>query len=64
MLDDMAFDLITWLERKILLAQSLEDARQMTEVLQKKRVAYWKVKESFDSLTTLNNEQFYIDNDI
>jgi hypothetical protein len=56
MLDDMAFDLIIWLERNILLAQSVEEARQMTDVLQKKRMVYWKNKESYDSLMTLNNE--------
>ena len=55
MLDDMAFDLIIWLERNILLAQSVEEARQMTDVLQKKRMVYWKNKESYDSLMTLNN---------
>jgi len=65
MLDDMAFDLIIWLERKILLAQSVEEARQLTESLQKKRLVYWKNRDSYDeSLMTLNSEQFYIDNDI
>jgi len=65
MLDDMAFDLIIWLERKILLAQSVEEARQLTDSLQKKRLVYWKNRDSYDeSLMTLNSEQFYIDNDI
>tara|TARA_B110000285_G_C15099444_1_gene604097 strand:- start:1006 stop:1269 length:264 start_codon:yes stop_codon:yes gene_type:complete len=56
MLDDMAFDLIIWLERNILLAQSVEEARQMTDTLQKKRMVYWKNRESYDSLVTLNND--------
>ena len=64
MLDDMAFDLIIWLERKILLAQSVEEARTMSESLQKKRMTYWKNRESYETLMTLNNDQFYEENEI
>jgi hypothetical protein len=64
MLDDMAFDLIIWLERKLLLAQSVEEARTMSESLQKKRITYWKNRDSYETLMTLNNDQFYEENDI
>ena len=50
----MSFDLINWLERKILLSTNNEDARTFNETLIKKRINYIKSRDKYDSLQTLN----------
>ena len=63
MLDDMAFDLVSWLERKILVSSISEaEVTSLPDTLRAKRAQILKQKE--EHTTNLNPEQFYIDNNI
>ena len=64
MLNDMAFDLVSWLERKILLNSGQENAYNFNEVLYKKRINFIKTRDKYEFLNTLNTEEFYIENNI
>ena len=65
MLDDMAFDMVNWLERKILVSSMPEEhALSLTKGLKKKRNQYIKQKEFYDTHTNLNCDEFYTENDL
>ena len=65
MLDDMAFDLVNWLERKILVSSMPEEyVPELNKSLRIKRNQYFKQKDFFDSHINLNNQEFYKENDM
>ena len=60
MLDDMAFDLINWLERKILTSPMPEEhTLELNKNLKIKRNQYLRIKEMFETHPYLNTNEFY-----
>lgn len=65
MLDDMSFDLVTWLERKILTSVMPEESQlNLSSVLKLKRNRYLKNKDFFEDHKHLNFEEFYNEQNI
>ena len=63
MLDDMAFGLTDWLERRILMNAQVH-IENFNDELMRKRKKYLGMKSKLESLKTLNIEAFYEQNDI
>lgn len=63
MLDDMAFDLMNWLERKIL-TSPMPEGEVFSDELKQKRQKYLRRKEFYETHVNLNSEEFYGENDI
>lgn len=60
MLNDMAFDLVNYLERRILTSQMPEEnSVELTTSLRHKRNAYNKMKDFFEGHAFLNTDEFY-----
>jgi hypothetical protein len=60
MLDDMAFDLVNWLERKILVKSMPEECLpELSRSLRAKRNQAIKLKDYFEISENLNSDEFY-----
>ena len=60
MLDDMAFDLVNYLERKIITSSMPEDhTLELSKSLKIKRNQYLRIKEMFETHEYLNTDEFY-----
>jgi len=62
MLDDMAFDLFSWLERKILTNNMLDCDIPLSDKLKMKRNIYLRQVQFFDKHEYLNMPEFYTEN--
>jgi hypothetical protein len=63
MLDDMSFDLINWLERRILVS-SMQDPSALNDQLRQKRNIYLRNRDLYELHDNLNLTEFYEENQI